>query len=167
MSSTATESQTQPPDQNSEVLALVHQILVMPDQQRQALARVWAAMDPSFGQDQSQRGGSFPSEAIAQDGVIDPNAVAKLTEWISAQQPLPPKERIEKLKAALDQESEEWVITLLHAEIAKVQNAHPWLAAENAVVRYAYEHPVLMFVALFGLGLGLYRFGKVFVGWIF
>lgn len=167
MSSTATESQTLPAAQNSEVLALLSQILAMPAQQRLALGKAWAAMDPAFGLELPQSGGLYPAADEAQDGVVDPHAVAKLNSWMTEQQPLPPKERIGRLQEALDQEGEEWAVTLLNAEIAKVKNAQPWLAAELAVVKYAYEHPVLLMVALCGLGLGLYRFGRALLALIF
>lgn len=167
MSSTATAPQTPPTAQNSEVLALLNQILALPDQQRLALGTAWAAMDPSLGLEQLQGGGSYPAVGEAQDGIVDSNAVAKLNSWMAEQQPLPPKERIGKLQAALDQESEEWAMALLNAEIAKLKNAQPWLATELAVVKYAYEHPFLMTIALFGLGMGLYRFGKSLLRMIF
>lgn len=167
MSSTATDSQTPPTAQNSEVLVLLNQILALPDQQRQALGTAWAAMDPSLGLASTQGGGLYPAVGEAQGGVVDPNAVMKLNSWMADQQPLSPKERLGKLQTALDQESEEWAMTLLNAEIAKLKNAQPWLAAELAVVKYAYEHPFLMTIALFGLGMGLYRFGKSLLRMIF
>ena len=162
MTSTATDPQTPPTAQNSEVLALLNQILALPDQQRLALGTAWAAMDPSLGLEPLQGGGGE-----AQDGIVDSNAVAKLNSWMAEQQPLPPKERIGKLQAALDQENEEWARALLNAEIAKLKNAQPWLATELAIVKYAYEHPFLMTIALFGLGMGLYRFGKSLLRVIF
>ncbi|WP_041390501.1 hypothetical protein [Polaromonas sp. JS666] len=162
MTSTATDPKTPPTAQNSEVLALLNQILALPDQQRLALGTAWAAMDPSLGLDPLQGGGGE-----AQDGIVDSNAVAKLNSWMAEQQPLPPKERIGKLQAALDQENEEWARALLNAEIAKLKNAQPWLATEIAVMKYSYEHPYLMTIALVGLGMGLYRFGKSLLRVIF
>lgn len=143
----------------TEVLAILTQILAMPKQQRLSLGKAWVAMDPLMGFEFPQDGYS-PDDQEAQPGVVDTNDVAKLNEWIDKQQSLLPRDRIAKLQSALDQESEEWPIPLLNAEITKVKNANPWLAAELAVVRYAYEHPVLLIVALSGLGLGIYRVGK-------
>lgn len=166
MSSIATDSQTPPTAQNSEVLALLNQILAMPDQQRLSLGKAWAAMDPSFGSELPQ-GGFFPIEDEERAGVLDPSDVAKLNDWMAEQQALLPRDRIGKLQGVLDQESEEWAITLLNAEIIKVKNTNPWLAAELAVMKYAYEHPMLMTVALVGLGLGIYRFGKAMISIVF
>lgn len=166
MSSTATDSQIPPAAQNSEVLALLNQILALPDQQRLALGTAWAAMDPSFGLELPQVG-FFPVEDEERAGVVDPSEVAKLNDWMAEQQRLPPRDRIGKLQAVLDQESEEWAITLLNAEIIKVKNTNPWLAAELAVMKYAYEHPFLLTVALAGLGLGIYRLGKATIALVF
>lgn len=123
-------------------------------------------MDSSFGLE-LPRGGFFPVEDEEQAGVVGPSDVGKLNDWMAEQQALLPRDRIGKLQGMLDQESEEWAITLLNAEIIKVKNTNPWLAAELAVMRYAYEHPLLMTVALSGLGLGIYRLGKAMIAIVF
>lgn len=144
---------------SNEVLTMLGQILSMPEQQRTALARAWAAMDGSIAGDYSQ--GNYSNKQIdRQPDLVDQTAIAELNDWIQAQASLQPRERIERLESAIANETDEWPIPVLNAEITKIKNAHPWIAAELAVVKYAYEHPVLITVALFGIGLSLYRLGK-------
>lgn len=151
-------------DQNAtntptEVLGVLSQILALPPAQRQSLGAAWAAMDPgiAFGLVQF---GSFDADLTGQPAAVDPAEVEKLNAWMQEKAGLPPRDRINQLQAAIDQEGEDWPIPLLNAEIIKIKNANPWLAAELAVIKYAYDHPVLMLVALSGLGLALYKFGK-------
>lgn len=164
----ATESVVDQPATNTpaEVLAILSQILALPAAQRQSLGAAWAAMDTAtaFGPVQF---GSPGADLLGQPVAVDPVEVEKLNAWIQEQGALPPRDRIHRLQAAIDQEVEDWPIPLLSAEIIKIKNANPWLAAELAVVKYAYEHPVLMLVALSGLGLGLYRLGKAVFGLVF
>lgn len=143
----------------SEVLAVLSQILALTPAQRQSLGAAWAAMDPeiAFGPVQL---GSSDADATGQPVSVDPAEVEKLNAWMQEKAVLPPRDRINQLQAAIDQEGEDWPIPLLNAEIIKIKNANPWLAAELAVIKYAYDHPVLMLVALSGLGLALYKFGK-------
>jgi hypothetical protein len=159
MSATSTNIETSQAHQTSEVLALLSQILAMPDQQRLALSKAWAAMDPAFGLELGTQGNAYPVEDF-QSGVVDSNDVEKLNNWIAEQHKLPPRERIETLQSILHSGTEEWETVILEAEIAKIKNANPWVAVELAVMKYAYQHPVLTLVALSGLGFGIYRFGK-------
>lgn len=156
-----TESTVEPKitSTSAEVLAILGQILAMPEKQRTALARAWAAMDSSIAGEYSQSNNNADHYDQNQ-GVVDQTAISELTEWIQAQASLQPRERIDRLELAMANESEDWPIPILNAEITKIKNAHPWLAAELAVVKYAYEHPVLITVALIGFGLSLYRIGK-------
>lgn len=154
MSTTANEF-----NQNEPVLNLLNQILALPEQQRLALIKAWSAIDIAFDQD-IERDGSYPENVNARKDIPDPNEVIELNTWIAELQTLPMKERIAKMQSALDDETEEWATLLLSAEIVKIKNAQPWLAAEIAVMKYAYEHPLLMTVALSGVGLGMYRLFK-------
>lgn len=159
MSSTESTMESHIPSTSAEVLTILGQILALPEQQRTALARAWAAMDGTIAGDYSQS--NYSDEPLHRQGdVFDQSAIAELNEWIQAQASLQPRERIERLEMAIANETEEWPIPVLNAEITKIKNAHPWIAAELAVVKYAYEHPVLITVALFGIGLSLYRIGK-------
>jgi hypothetical protein len=151
---------------SADVLAILGQILALPEQQRTALGKAWVAMDTSSGIAFSHDSQSLGSQD-SPSGFVTPAEVADLNAWIQSQEKLHPREAIAQLQSAIDQESEEWPIPLLNASIIKIKNANPWLAAELAIVKYAYEHPVLMLVALAGLGLGLYRFGKAVFSMIF
>lgn len=158
-------------DQNAattpvEVLAILSQVLALPPAQRKSLALAWAAMDTAIAQGPLQFG-SPDGVQSGQPAAIDSAEVEKLNAWIKEQEALPPRERIIKLQAAIEHEEEEWPVPLLSAEIIKIKNANPWLAAELAVVKYAYDHPVLMLVALSGLGLALYKFGKAALTLVF
>ena len=166
MSTNATDSESLHADQNAKVLNLLNQILALPDQQRSALGKAWAAMETAFGLNISQDD-TYSVKVDEENSVVDPNEVGRLNAWIDKQQTLPAKDRIAKLQYELDCETEEWAMTLLNAEIVKVKNSHPWLAAEIAVMKYAYERPVLMTVALAGLGLGIYRLFKTIFKIIF
>lgn len=150
----------------TEVLSLLSQILALPQSQRQSLGVAWAAMDPAISLGGLQHA-DLGAPDVGQPAVVDPVAVEKLNAWIQEQGKLPPRERINALQVAIDEESEAWPIPLLNAEIIKIKNANPWIAAEFAVVKYAYEHPVLIFVALSGLGLALYKFGKAALALVF
>lgn len=166
MSASESTAEAQITSTSAEVLAILGQILALPEQQRTALGKAWAAMDTSSGIAFAQDSQSLGAQDT-QSGVVTPAEVADLNAWIQSQEALPPREAIAQLQSAIDQESEDWPIPLLNAAIVKIKNANPWLAAELAVVKYAYEHPFLMLVALSGLGLGLYRFGKAILPLIF
>lgn len=167
MTADETSTPTLPANQNGEILDLLNLIMAMSDHQRLKLGKAWAAMDPVVGLELFQRDAIRSEEHDGQDLVVDKNAVAELSVWIAEQQALQPRERLASLQEALDHEGEEWAVTLLDAEIAKVKNSHLLLAAELAVVKYAYDHPVLIIVALSGLGFGLYRFGKTLFALVF
>lgn len=166
MSETESKAEAHIAPTSAEVLAILGQILALPEQQRTALARSWAALDGSIAGEYSQ---SYykADHHVQQPSVADQNAIAELNEWIQAQSSLQPRERIDRLELAMANETEEWPIPVLWAEITKIKNAHPWLAAELAVVKYAYEHPVLITVALFGVGLSLYQIGKTVFSLVF
>lgn len=148
-------------DSPAKTLVLLNQILALPMTDRLALRRAWDAMEPpsASGQVGNELG---DAELSVQD------EVERLNVWLSDIQNLSPKERVLLLqKAAADPENEGELQTRLQAELSKLKNENPWLAAEIAVINYAFEHPVLLTVALAGLGIGLYRFGKSMLAVIF
>ncbi len=154
---------------NSEVLGLLGQILALNNQQRESLAKAWLALDPDNAEPMSaasQDGHSLGESAATVDQSVN-SRLATISLWITEIETLPARERLEALEAAAGEEEDERCTELLAAEIAKLKNANVRLAIENALVKYSYEHPVLMVVLLGAIGVSLFNLGKALFEAIF
>jgi hypothetical protein len=149
---------------SAEIIALLGQIMAMNDQKRLQLCKAWAAIDGSIFYDEGydQRINVVADPANAEPSLKDEEA--NVLEWIASLQTLPEKQRAMKLQQAIEVEDQAWAAEMLDHELSKIKRANPWLFAEIAVINYAYKHPVLLTVLLFGFGLFLYRMFLVVKG---
>lgn len=142
-------SDTQAPGQN--ILPLLNSILGLPEKDRLSLFNAWMAIDQL----------DIPKEDVISSSDLEITRIEnELDIWLQRIKKLDPKSQLKKLEEALHQEEVVSIRDLLQKELGRLKNAHPWYAAERAVVRYAYEHPVLITVALAGAGLWIYKAGK-------
>lgn len=142
-------SDTQASGQN--ILPLLNSILGLSEKDRLSLFNAWMAIDQL----------DIPKEDVISSSDLEITRIEnELDIWLQKIKNLDPKSQLKKLEEALHQEEVVSIRDLLQKELGRLKNAHPWYAAERAVVRYAYEHPVFITVALAGAGLWIYRVGK-------
>ena len=155
------------PGQSAEAstIAVLSQILALPAEQRMALGKAWAALDAGFQLESAPAVTTVNMEQGSQT-TNDRAEPADLSEWIGALQLLTPRQRIEELQLAIDQEEDILVLKLLRQELSNTKSANLLLTTELAITEYAFANPlhVLVFGAV--CVIAIFRGAGWFKAWI-
>lgn len=90
-----------------------------------------------------------------------------LKAWLRTLDELDARSRIEALEQAVEEASEPWEKETLAARLEREKRDNMPAVVQIRVVRYAMDNPLLTLVGLFGLGAGIFFFGRGFWRLIF
>lgn len=155
------------PGQSAEAstIAVLNQILALPREQRLALGKAWAALDAGFNMESALG----VTAANVEQGTQTTNDLAEpqdINEWIDGLQQLTPRQRIDALQLAIEQEDEIVVLKRLRQELSNTKSANLLLTTELAITDYAFANPlhVLVFGAV--CVIAIFRGAGWFKAWI-
>lgn len=126
-------------------IAVLNQILALPREQRLALGKAWAALDAGFNTESALG----VTAANVEQGAKTVNELPEpqdINEWIDGLQQLTPRQRIDALQLAIEQEDEIVVLKRLRQELSNTKSANLLLTAELAITDYAYANPLHVLV---------------------
>lgn len=141
---------------NAFVAEMLQKIMQMSDEQRYALRNAWDALDGV-----GQAGPAGQTEASLTAELDD------LESWLESTRSLGPRQRVAILRQALAREDIEAFQDRINSEISSIKNQDRKFAIELAITDFAYEHPVLVVLALVGVGVALYRISKTLWSFMF
>lgn len=144
---TAQEGNTSPA-----VGTILTQILSLNQKDRAALRRALAAIEGD-----SVTPVAVSATAGAEEKPFTPD---DLKAWLRTLDELDARSRIEALEQAVEEASEPWEKETLAARLAREKKDNMPAVVQIRVVRYAMDNPLLTLVGLFGLGAGIFYFGR-------
>lgn len=137
------------------VVGILNDIARLSPVQQQQLFKAWLAVSPEVA-------GSTELRSAEDSPLVDEAASrVAIVEWLSQIATMTPRQRLSILDAHRMDAEFDWEVEILDQAIRDLIKEHPLLSIQRAAFKFATEHPILMFIAVIGFLLPLFRFGSL------